>query len=97
MYLILLRVAAPVKILLLAALPVCLYFIPVDKMNEEHTICLFKNLTGHECWGCGITRATISAIQFDFTAAFQYNKLIVAVFPLLVYVWGKTIFKILNK
>jgi hypothetical protein len=85
--------SAPVKIILLVALPVGLYFIPIDKLNGQHTVCLFKNLTGHECWGCGITRAVVSAVQFHFAAAFQYNKLIVIVFPLLVYQWGKMFVK----
>jgi hypothetical protein len=82
-----------VKIAGLLILPVLLFFVPVDWLNEQHTICLFKNLIGHECWGCGITRAVISTVQFDFTAAFHYNKLVVFVFPLLVYAWGKMVAK----
>ena len=86
-----------IKFALMVVFPVLLYFIPMDWLNGQHTICLFKNLTGHECWGCGITRAVISTVQFDFAAAFQYNKLIVIVFPLLVYEWTKIIFKIITK
>jgi len=68
-------------------LPALLFCIPVEWLNKQHTICLFKNLFGIECWGCGITRSIISIIHLDFTAAFHYNKLIIIVFPLLVYVW----------
>jgi hypothetical protein len=74
-------------------LPVLLYFVPVERLNEQHTICLFKNIFGVECWGCGITRAVLCTLQFDFTTAFCYNKLIVIVFPLLVYVWGKRVMR----
>jgi hypothetical protein len=80
-----------VKLSLVILLPVLLFFIPVDWLNGQHTLCLFKNLTGRECWGCGITRAIISAVQFHFEAAFHYNKLIVIVLPLLLYEWIKTV------
>jgi len=78
-------------------LPILFYFIPVNKLNGLHTICLFKNITGHECYGCGITRAVLSVLHFDFYTAFCYNKLVVIVFPLLVYIWGKTVYQYLLK
>ena len=74
-------------------LPVLLFFVPVDWLDKQHTVCLFKNIFGIECWGCGITRAVLSAVQLDFANAFHYNKLIVIVFPILVYVWGKLVVK----
>jgi len=74
-------------------LPVLLFCIPVDWLNSQHSVCLFKNIFGIECWGCGITRSVLSAIQCKFVAAFYYNKLIIIVFPLLVYAWGKFVGK----
>jgi len=70
-------------------IPVVLYFIPIEWLESQHTICLYKNLTGHDCYGCGMTRAIISAIHFQFTNAYHFNKLFVIVLPLLVYIWGK--------
>jgi len=93
---ILLRVPISVKLSLVMLLPVFLYFIPIDWLNGQLTLCLFKNLTGRECWGCGITRAVISAVQFHFETAFHYNKLIVVVFPLLLYEWIKIVKRLLN-
>jgi len=92
---ILLRVPAPVKLTLIALLPVFLYCVPIEQLNQQHSICLFKNIFGRECWGCGITRAIISAFQFNFAAAFQYNKLVVIVLPLLFFEWLKIIRKLL--
>jgi hypothetical protein len=77
-------------------IPVALYFVPLDWLNGQHSICLFKNIFGIECWGCGITRATISVIQLDFSRAFHYNRLIVVVFPLLLYVWATTTYKLIK-
>eukprot|EP00831_Metopus_contortus_P062097 TRINITY_DN54060_c0_g1_i2.p1 TRINITY_DN54060_c0_g1~~TRINITY_DN54060_c0_g1_i2.p1 ORF type:complete len:109 (-),score=27.57 TRINITY_DN54060_c0_g1_i2:107-433(-) len=50
------------------------------------------NITGRDCWGCGTSRAVISLLNFDFKQAYDFNKRIVVVFPLLVYLWFKWIF-----
>ena len=73
-------------------IPVALYFVPVEWLNSQHSVCLFRNLTGKECYGCGMTRAIVSAIHFQFENAYSYNKLFLIVLPLLVYIWGKTLF-----
>jgi len=71
-------------------IPIALYLIPLDWIKHQHTICLYKNITGHDCYGCGITRAILSALHFQFQEAFDYNKLVVLVLPLLIYIWIKT-------
>ncbi|MCC7150346.1 MAG: DUF2752 domain-containing protein [Saprospiraceae bacterium] len=69
--------------------PVAFYFVPLDWVNSHPSICLYKNLFHKECYGCGITRAVISAIHLDFYNAFSYNKSIILVFPLLFLIWLK--------
>ncbi|MCL1973240.1 MAG: DUF2752 domain-containing protein, partial [Bacteroidetes bacterium] len=71
--------------------PLLLFFLPMKWLQGEHSLCLIKNIFGVECPGCGITRAFVSVVQFHFIDAWNYNKLIVIVFPLLAYVWGKTL------
>lgn len=46
--------------------------------------CLFTKLTGTECLGCGMTRATMSIMKFDLERAWHFNKLSFIVLPLLV-------------
>lgn len=46
--------------------------------------CLFTKMTGTECLGCGMTRATMSMMQFDFERAWHFNKLSFIVMPLLL-------------
>ncbi len=79
------------------ALPFVLYFIPFELLNKQNTICLIKNILGVECPGCGITKAIISAIQLDFTKAIEYNKIVILVLPILIYVWFKNIIIIYNQ
>jgi hypothetical protein len=80
----------------LVSIPFILHFIPICWLNGKHTICLFKNIFDRDCYGCGITRAILSILHFDLINAINYNKLVVIVFPLLVYIWTKTLIKLWN-
>ncbi len=48
--------------------------------------CPIKHLTGLSCAGCGMTRACLSALSLDFSAAFAYHPLWVILLPLAVSV-----------
>jgi len=72
-------------------IPVFLFVVPLEWVKEQHSICLYKLLTGHECIGCGMTRAVLSVLHFQFENAFLFNKLVLVIFPLLVYIWFKTL------
>ena len=81
------------KLCVLFILPLLLSFISLNNLEGKRSLCLFKNLFGFECYGCGITKAIIACIQLDFIRAFEYNKLIVIVMPLIIYLWIKEILK----
>ena len=78
-------------------LPIILFFIPLEWLNKQHSICLIKNIFGVECYGCGITRAIISGVQLDFYKAIEYNKMVIVVLPLFIYEWFKNLKLIFNK
>lgn len=73
--------------------PILFYFIPLEYLDHERSFCVFKNITGKECYGCGITKAIISVIQFKWTLAFRYNRLVIIVFPCLFILWIKIVRK----
>jgi hypothetical protein len=76
----------------------CIYVIPKEWLfDESHTLCLFHNLTGRDCWGCGMTRAMASVAYLDFEAAWDYNRAVVVVAPLLVWLWGKWVWQLAKK
>lgn len=61
-------------------IPICLfglYVLMTHTMGFQN--CLLKLTIGYPCPGCGMTRAMISLLQFDFVHAFQYNPFIFAV------------------
>lgn len=71
-----------------------LYFLPIE---NNFSICIYKLITGKECWNCGMTRAFLSILHFNFNQAILYNWRVIIVFPLIVslYIiaWVKYIFK----
>jgi hypothetical protein len=69
------------------SIPLALFFVPVSWLDGQNTICLFKRALGVECWGCGMTRATVSMAQLEFKRAVEYNWKIVIVFPMLCWIW----------
>ena len=63
-------------------------FVVANLSVKTHTsFCLIKFLFGHECWGCGLTRAFAALGRLDFSAAYEFNHLIVIVAPLLFLLW----------
>ena len=62
------------------------------KFNDK-SICVWKILTGHECLGCGITRAFHALFHLQFHKTFEFNHGIIIVAPLLLYLWIKLILK----
>lgn len=78
-------------------LPAFVYLIPRQWLFDEgYTLCLFHNIMGQECWGCGMTRALASVAYLDFQAAWGYNRIVVVVAPLLLYIWLKWILRLIN-
>ena len=75
-----------------------LFLIPINDNN--FSICLFKNITGKECFNCGMTRAFLSIVHLNFKQAIGYNKNVVIIFPMTVtiylYSWYKYIYKVTN-
>lgn len=47
--------------------------------------CLFTWLTGHHCWGCGLSRALWSFVQGDFLKAYSYNPAIYLLLGFFLY------------
>ena len=46
--------------------------------------CLFHEITGLYCPGCGVTRMIISILKLDLYQAFRYNPLLFILFPVFI-------------
>jgi hypothetical protein len=80
------------KALCILLVPVALWFVPIiSNEDASWSFCIFKNLTGHTCYGCGITRASLSLLHLRFNQALGFNKSVIIVFPILVFLWASRV------
>lgn len=56
-------------------------FIPVTGI---HIPCIFRQITGLYCPGCGMTRASLALLNGDIYQSFRSNILIFIIVPLLI-------------
>ena len=60
--------------------------------------CVYYELSGLYCPGCGMTRATFSLLQFDFYKAIRYNAFSIIIIPLVgLYIIGGIYAWLFNK
>ena len=58
------------------------YFI--NKHTGFFIPCIFREVTGYKCPGCGVTHLVFDLIQFKFVEAFYENPLIFILLPFIV-------------
>jgi hypothetical protein len=56
-------------------------WLPVTKLGIP---CVFHELTGLYCPGCGMTRAVLALLRLDVYQAFRYNTLLFFLLPMYV-------------
>lgn len=84
------------KIIFLLLLPLIIYLVPVNSIEEHPLPCLSRLLFHRECWGCGITRACLNAIHFNFEKSLKYNHLVIIVLPLCIICYIKYLYIIIK-
>ena len=46
--------------------------------------CVFHEITGLDCPGCGVSRMLLALFRLDFAAAFAYNAVLLCMLPVLL-------------
>ena len=62
------------------------------EVEEVHLIpCVITAISGYDCPGCGMTRASVSLVRGDFQRAWQFNPFVYLVVPLAIVlaVWPR--------
>lgn len=77
--------------------PVVLLLLPANFFDKGESICLSMQLANIKCYACGLTKATMHFIHFQFETAWQFNKLSFIVVPMLVPIWIKAFYDIRHK
>jgi hypothetical protein len=76
----------------MVTLPAFLFLLPIDFFDSGQSVCLSVLLLDIECYGCGMTRALMHLIHFDFATAWSYNKLSFVVLPAFFWLWLQSVF-----
>ena len=58
--------------------------------------CPLRFLTGLKCPGCGVTRMCISLLRGNFSAAWQYNPVLLCLLPLFLFLGIQSIISYLK-
>src|SRR5450432_2956500 len=75
------------KIILLLLLPVLIRNIDYHATGDHFSFCLFKNITGRECYGCGLLRGISASIHLDLRMMIRLNRLNVVTIPLITCIY----------
>ena len=71
---------------LAAALAVGLIYLIFVRVTGRHIPCVFYELSGKYCPGCGITRMFVALSRLDLAAAADYNLLALTLLPAAIAV-----------
>ena len=85
------------RIIITMVTPLVLILLPSDFFDKGESICLSKTLAGMDCYACGLTRATMHFVHFEFQKAWEFNKLSFIVIPMLFPLWLKSFYEIRGK
>ncbi len=70
-----------IRDLLIILFAISYYFL--NKYTGFSIPCLFKELTGYDCPGCGITRMIFALMRLDIKSAFNFNPLVFIYAPFI--------------
>jgi len=62
-----------------------LVYIYINKKYGFFIPCLFHEITGFYCPGCGVTRMFFSLFKGDILSAFQYNMFVFTFLPFFIF------------
>lgn len=89
------KICYKIEILLLIVIAVVFYCIPLDYI-ESRSFCIFYNLWGIKCGGCGLTRAFFNMLHLNIGVSVSYNWLILFFYPIILYVYIKEMLSLIN-
>jgi hypothetical protein len=73
----------PNKVWWLLAIITCGYLASIRWFSAT-TLCIFKNVTGLPCPGCGLTRSAVAFFHLNFQESFRYHPLLLLVVGVVV-------------
>lgn len=73
-----------------------IYFLILYKFNLFKFKCIFHEITGLNCPGCGITRMISSFVNGDFINGIKYNYFLGYTFIIVIFIIGYSIYSYIS-
>ncbi len=67
--------------------PFLLFSIPSNFFDNGKSNCISLLIFNQKCYACGMTRAIQHMIHGEFSIGYEFNKIAILVFPLLLILW----------
>lgn len=83
--------ARKVTIILLTLISICLILAVILIKTDAYLPCIFREITGYMCPGCGATRMCLAIIELDFKSAFNSNPILFITSPIILFLIYKSI------
>ena len=80
-----------IKIFILLLLPILIWNIDYHAEGDHFSFCLFRIITGRECYGCGLLRGISALLHGDFREISRLNRLNPFTIPLVTWLYLKEI------
>ncbi len=77
-----------IKIAFRIIIPIALLILPGNYFDNGNSLCVSKVFFHIECPACGLARACMHLIHFQFEDAYAYNMFSFISFPILAFFWG---------
>lgn len=77
------------KLIFLLMIPVLVWNIDYHAQDPHFTFCLFRNITGRDCYGCGLLRGISALLHFDLGEIPRLNRLNPFTIPLIAWIYWK--------
>ena len=81
-----------VSFIILILIPIIIWFVDFNANNNDFTFCIFKNIFGKNCYGCGTLRGISAILHLEFKKCVQLNPLNIISLPILSYLYLRSIF-----
>ena len=77
------------KCLFFFLFPLIILILPESYFDQGKSICISQLFFHQECLACGMTRACMYLIHFNFEEAFRYNMMSYIALPAVIFLWIK--------
>ena len=90
------KIVKILSVIILVLIPIILFIFPANYFDNGESVCLSVFFFDQECYACGMTRAVMHFIHLEFNEAYNYNPLVIFVFPILFLIWLKMLLFFFN-